>query len=169
VASKKLKFAEGPVGVNSMQSVEVEPSEFLNVHANDLFPSLASQFPARAEAEYDNKPASVQSTTAAQRATDFVMVRDPPRPTIGFCGHSSATRVTRAAEYPRAAVLIRRLPVEFLTLNRSVEPASITVVTLESIGRAIELRRFERTRRAAGAAIVVEIGFSVFGENVEVL
>ena len=67
-----------------MQSVEVVPSECLIVHANDLFPSLASQFPARAEAEHDNKIASVQSITAAQRATDFVMARDPPRPTIGF-------------------------------------------------------------------------------------
>ena len=76
---KEFKFAEGPVGVNSMQSVKVEPSEFLIVHANDLFSSLASQFPARAESECDNRPASVQSTTAAQRATDFVMVRDPPR------------------------------------------------------------------------------------------
>src|SRR5271167_3406885 len=122
-----------------MQSVEVVPSECLIVHANDLFPSLASQFPARAEAEYDNKPASMQSTNAAQRATDFVMVRDPPRPTTGFCSHSSATRVTRAAEYLRAAVLIRRLPVEFLTLYVSVEPTSVTVVTLEGIGRAVEL------------------------------
>ena len=81
---------------------------------------------------------------------------------------SSATRVWRAAEYLRFAFFIRRLPAQLLALYLSVEPAPIAVVTLESIGRAVEMRRFELTRRVTGAAIVVEIRVSVFGEDVEV-
>src|SRR5208283_1932116 len=107
------------------------------------------------------------------------LLRRRERPISSWCvtllespsldSRSSATGVTRATEYRRAAVLIRRLPAELLTLYRSVEPASVTVVTLEGIGRAVELRRFERTRRAAGAAIVVEIGVSVLGEDIKEL
>jgi hypothetical protein len=84
LASKKLKFAEGPSGVNSQQSVEVVPSEFLIVHANDLSTSLAWQFPARAEAEHASRPASAHSIAVAQRAGDFAMVRDPPAHRYGI-------------------------------------------------------------------------------------
>ena len=81
----------------------------------------------------------------------------------------AATRVRRAAEYLRVAFVVRRLPADLFTLQLSLELTSVTVVTLELIGRVVELRRLDRTRRVTGATQVVEVGVSVFSEDVEVL
>jgi hypothetical protein len=81
---------------------------------------------------------------------------------------SAATSIRRAAEYRRIAFVVRRLPADFLTFQFPLDLTSEIVVTLERIGRAVELWRFERTRRITDAAILGELIFRREGLGVDV-